>query len=139
MGATEEAELEVDLAVGAAGGAEEGEFADAGGIMEVVEVGEEEADGGDEGFGGIGGFGVEDLEVEKGVSDGVREREGETLVPDGGGVAGVVGFGGETAVGVDPEDDVRLEVAVFPVDVLEMLGGDDGEVEIHRLRRRRTR
>lgn len=116
----------MDLTLRATGGASEGEFAEARGIVEVVEVCEGETEGGDEGFGSVGGFGMEDLEGEAGVVEGKGEREGETFVPDGGSVAGVVGFGGETAIGIDPEDDVGLEVAVFPVDVFEVLGGDDG-------------
>lgn len=94
--------------------------------MEVVEFAEGEAEGGDEGFGGVGGFGVEDLEGEEGVVERVREREGEAFVPDGFSGSGIVGFGGESAIRVDPEDDVRLEGTVFPVNVLEVLGGDDG-------------
>lgn len=81
---------------------------------------------------------MEDFEGEEGVVEGEGEGESEALVPDGSGRAGVVGFGGEAAVRVDPEDGVGLEVAVFPVDVLEVLGGDDREVEIERFRRRRA-
>lgn len=54
------------------------------------------------------------------------------LVPHGSGRPGIVGLGGETTVRVGPEDDVRLERAVAPVDVLEVLGGDDCDVEIER-------
>lgn len=81
---------------------------------------------------------MEDFEGEEGVVEGQGERDGESLVPDRAGGAGVVGLGGEPAVGVYPEDGVGLEVAVLPVDVLEMLGGDDREVEIERLLRRRA-
>lgn len=77
---------------------------------------------------------MEDLEGE----DGVVEREGqwerEPLVPDGAGRSGFVRFSGEAAVRVDPEDRVGLEVAVFPVDILEVLGGDDGEFQVERFR-----
>lgn len=78
---------------------------------------------------------MEDFEVEGG--GGVVERKGEeeALVPDGSGGAGVVGFGGEAAVRIDPEDGVGFEVAVAPVDVLQMLGGDDRDFEVERLRR----
>jgi len=131
LGAAEEAKFKVDLAVGAAGGAGKGELAEARGVVEVVEVFEREAEGGDEGFEGVRGFGVEDLEGEEGVVEWEREGEGEALVPDGGGVAGVVGFGGQTALGVHPENDVGLQIAVLPVDVLEVLRRHDGEVQIH--------
>lgn len=54
--------------------------------------------------------------------DGFLKREGqwkgESFVPNGAGGAGVVGFGGESAVGIYPEDCVRLEVADLPVYVL---------------------
>ena len=86
--------------------------------------------GADQGFGGLGGLGVEDLEREGGVAEGEGEGEDEALVPDGSGGSGVVGFGGLAAVRVDPEDDVGFEVAVPPIDVLEVLGGDDGDVEV---------
>lgn len=90
-----------------------------------MEVFEGEAEGGDEGFGGIGGFGVEDLEGEGGVAEREREWEGEALVPDWGGGAGVVGFCGQTTVWIHPEDDVGFQVAVFPVHVFEVLRGHD--------------
>lgn len=125
LGAAEEAEFEVDLAVGAARGAREGELAEARGVVEVVEVFEGEAEGGDEGFGGVGGFGVKDLEGEEGVVEGEREREGETLVPDGGGVAGVVGFRGEAPLRVHPENHVGFQIAVLPVHVLQVLRRHD--------------
>ncbi|PRQ21052.1 hypothetical protein RchiOBHm_Chr7g0234911 [Rosa chinensis] len=50
--------------------------------------------------------------------EGEGERESEVLNPEGSGGAGVVRFGSEDEVGVDPEDNVGLEVVVLPVDVL---------------------
>ncbi|CAL5350572.1 unnamed protein product [Camellia sinensis] len=44
------------------------------------------------------------------------------------------GLGGETVVRVDPEDGVGFEVALTPVHVLQVLGGDDRDVEVERLR-----
>lgn len=125
MGAAEETKFEVDLAVGAAGGAEEWEFTEARGVMEVVKVLKREAEGGDEGFGCVGGFGVENLEREEGIMEREREREGEAFVPDRRSVAGVVGFGSQTALRVDPEHDVGFQIAVLPVHVLYVLCGDD--------------
>ena len=55
------------------------------------------------------------------------------------GRTGVVGLGGEPAVRVDPEDRIGLELAVLPVHVLQVLGGDDGELQVQRLRWRRAR
>lgn len=78
---------------------------------------------------------MEDFEVEGGGGVVERKREEEALVPDGLGGAGVVGFGGEAAVRIDPEDGVGFEVAVTPVDVLQMLGGDDRDFEVELLRR----
>lgn len=79
---------------------------------------------------------MEDLDGEQRFLRRQREREDETLVPDGFGRAGIIRFSGETAVGVNPEDDVGLEIAVTPVDVLQVLGGDDGDVDVVGFRRR---
>lgn len=57
------------------------------------------------------------------------EGEEEPLVPDGGSGTVVVGFGGESTAGIDPEYGVGAEVAGAPVNVLQVLGGDDGYVE----------
>lgn len=131
-------ELYSDLTLGTAGGADESESADSVRVIEIGLVLEWDPEGSDEGFCGVGGFGVEDLEGEEGVVEGGGEGEGEALVPDGAGGARVVGLGGETAVGVEPEDGVGLEFTeVAPVDILEVLGGDDRQVEVEGLRRRR--
>lgn len=78
---------------------------------------------------------MEDLESEERVVEREVDREGEPLVPDRPSRSGVVRLGGETAVRVKPEDGVRLEIAVSPVDVLEVLRGDDCDFEVERLRR----
>lgn len=103
----------------------DGEFLDDCGVMKVRKVFEGKTEGSDEGFRGIGGFGMEDFKGEGGILKRKREREGETFVPDGGGVTGIVGFGGETTVRIEPEDDIGFEIAGFPVDVFEVFGGDD--------------
>ncbi|PON69064.1 hypothetical protein PanWU01x14_090890 [Parasponia andersonii] len=139
-GAFADGELYTDLPLGTARGAGEDEGADSGRVGRVGQVLERDAEGTDQGLGGLGGLGVEDLEGEERVVEGCGEREGEALVPDGPGRTGIVGLGGEAAVRVDPEDGVGLEVAaVLPVDVLEVLGGDDREVQIEELRRRSAR
>lgn len=66
--------------------------------------------------------------------EGKVDREGEPLVPDRTSRAGFVWFGSKPAVRVDPEDGVRLEFTMFPVNVLEVLSGDDGEVDVQRTR-----
>lgn len=127
-------EPDADLALGAAGGAAELEGAEAGGIVRVNQVLESESEGSDKGFGDLGGFGVEDFEGEERVLERKREGDEKVLVPDGAGGGGVVGLGGETVVRVDPEDGVGFEVALTPVHVLQVLGGDDRDVEVERLR-----
>lgn len=111
-------------------GSNDGEFLDDCGVMKVRKVFEGKTEGGDEGFRCIGGFGMEDFKGEGGIWKRERERESETFVPNGGGVTRIVGFGGETTVRIEPEDDVGFEIAGFPVDVFEVFGGDDCEVEI---------
>lgn len=77
---------------------------------------------------------MEDLQVQDRVIQGGRDDwEGESLVPDGAGGAAVVGLGGQLAIGVEPEDGVGLEFAVAPVDVLEMLGRHDRQIQIQLL------
>jgi hypothetical protein len=129
--ATEEANFEVNFTLRTTGGSNEREFPDDGRVIEFRKVFEREAKGGDEGFGGIGGFGMKDLESESGVLKRKWKRESETFVPDRGSVAGIVGFGGESTVRIEPENDVGFEIAGFPVDVFEVFGGNDGEVEIY--------
>lgn len=79
---------------------------------------------------------MEDLESENGVAERNGEGESESLVPDRASRSGIVGSSGEAAFGVDPEDGVWFEVAVLPIDVLEVFGGDDCEFHVERLRRR---
>lgn len=77
---------------------------------------------------------MEDLQVQDRVIQGGRDDwEGESLVPDGAGGAAVIGLGGQLAIGVEPEDSVGLEFAVAPVDVLEMLGRHDRQIQIQPL------
>ena len=75
---------------------------------------------------------MEDFEGEKRVSGREGEGDEEAFVPDGSGRPGVVGLGGLAAVRVDPEDGVGLEIALPPIHVLQVLGGDDRDVEIER-------
>lgn len=61
---------------------------------------------------------MEDLKRERGIGEWGGDGEDETLVPNGFGGSGVVGFGGELVIRVDPEDGVGFQIAVFPVHVL---------------------
>lgn len=65
---------------------------------------------------------MKDFESENRIERGERKRESKLFVPDGSGRPGIVGFGSETTIRVGPEDDVRFERAVTPVDVFEVLG-----------------
>jgi hypothetical protein len=62
-----------------------------------------------------------------------REREDDALVPGGLAAAGVVGAGGGAAGGVEVGDGVGAEVAAAPVDVLQVLARDDGDLQIEGL------
>jgi len=107
------------------------------------EVAERRAGGSDERLGRVGGLGVEDVEGQEdgGIVRGEvgREREDEALVPDWLAPAGVVGAGGGAAGGVEVGDDVGAEVTASPVDVLQVLPGNDGNLQIERLGWRRWR
>lgn len=133
QGSLPDGELHTDLTLGTARRTGELVRSDSGQIVRVGQVLQWDPESADQGFGGLGGFGVEDFEGEEGVLERRAQRESEALVPHGSGGAGVVGFGGEAAIRVDPEHCVGLELAVLPVDVLEVLGGDDREVQIERL------
>lgn len=154
--ALSDSEPDADLTLGAAGWAPELEGSDrrgwssasasasasaAGGVagegVLMEEVLERGSGGADEGLGGLGRLGVEDIEGEEEKGIGRGEGEGEALVPDRAGGAGVVGLAGGAAIGVEVDDDVRLEVAVAPVDVLQVIRGDDGDFEVEGPRRRR--
>lgn len=141
--AVSERDLEPDLALWAAGRAMELEGSDAllAVVVVVVRGGDEEvlegaAEGGDEGLGGLRGLGVEDLEGKDGVGGIVDvvewewDWDGEPLVPDGTGGAAVVRLGGELVVRIEPEDGIGLELAVAPVDVLQVLGRNDRQIQI---------
>lgn len=73
---------------------------------------------------------MKDFESENRIERTESERENELFVPDGSGRPGIVGFGSETTIRIGPEDDVGFEWAGTPVDVFEVLGGDDCDVEI---------
>lgn len=107
------------------------------------EVAERRAGGSDERLGRVGRLGVEDVEGQEdgGIVRGEvrREREDEALVPSGLATAGVVGAGGGAAGGVEVGDDVGAEVTASPVDVLQVLPGDDCNLKVERLGRRRWR
>ena len=62
-----------------------------------------------------------------------RELEGDALVPRGLAAAGVVGAGGGAAGGIEVGDGVGAEIAAAPVDVLQVLARDDGDLQIHGL------
>lgn len=61
-----------------------------------------------------------------------REGKEEPLVPDRRGGPVVVGFRRLSTVGIDPEDGVRVEIAVAPVHVLQLLRGDYSYVQLQR-------
>ncbi|KAL6953968.1 hypothetical protein U1Q18_030227 [Sarracenia purpurea var. burkii] len=130
--AIEDGDLDADLTVWSAGGAPELERSESIGMVWVHQV--LESEGADEGLGRFGGFGVEDFDGEEGIVEGEGEEDDEVLVPSRVSGAGIVGFGGESVIRVNPEDDVGFEVVVAPVHVLEMLHGNDHDVEIERLR-----
>lgn len=142
-----DSELDPDLALGSTRGAAELEGLDricgstGERCLEIDEVLEGKSGGADEGLGGLGGLGVENVDG-KGEGRVVRgEGEGkvEALVPNRAGGSGVVGFGGGATLGIEVGDSVGLEVAVAPVNVLEMLCGDDSDLEINGLHSRRRR
>lgn len=85
---------------------------------------------------------MEDLESQNGIVRRLRlgKMEDESLVPNGSGIAGIISLGGATLIRVDPKDNIGLEITVTPIDIFQMLGGDDGDFEIvgFRWRTRRT-
>lgn len=93
------------------------------------------------GFGCLRRLGVENFDREEEEGFRGRERDGkdEALVPDRAGGAGIIWLGRGAAIGVEVGNDVGLEIAASPVDVLEVLGGDDGYLEVERPQRRRRR
>lgn len=114
-------------------------------VLIVKEAIKGDAGGADEGLGCLRGFRVEDvygqIDLRKIAAaffnTTIREgQRGKHLVPDGFDTAGVVGLGGGAAVGINIGDDVGLQIAVPPVDVLQMLSGDDCDFEIQRRTRR---
>lgn len=79
---------------------------------------------------------MKNLKSEDGVVGRGVDGDGEVLVPNRPSRSTVVGFGGESAIRVNPEDGVGFEVSIAPVHILEMLCGDDGHIEVQKLRRR---
>lgn len=73
---------------------------------------------------------MEDFQREGGLLRRSSERQKKALVPNGSGGTGVVGLGGLAAVRVDPKDDVGLEIAVPPINVLQVLSGDDCDIRV---------
>lgn len=138
-----------DLPLWAAGRAEEWQADESGGCGIVARVrvcGEEEvaerrAGGSDERLGRIGGLRVENVEGQEdgGVMRGEvgRKREDEALVPGWFAPAAVVGAGSGAAGGVKVHHDVGTEVATAPVDILQVLPADDGNLKVERLWQRR--
>lgn len=74
-----------------------------------------------------------DFDGEEGVGDGEIDGESEAFVPDRASGAGVVCFGGESAVRFDPEGDIGFEISLSPVAVVEMFCGENCDVEIEKL------
>lgn len=84
---------------------------------------------------------MEYLESEDSIVRRLRKMEDEPLVPNGSSIAGIIGLSGSPVVRVNPKDDIGLEIAVMPIDIFQVLGGDDGDLEIVGFRwraRRRT-
>ncbi|GMH12238.1 hypothetical protein Nepgr_014079 [Nepenthes gracilis] len=60
-----------------------------------------------------------------------REEQAEEVVfPDVFGGGGIFRSGDEAVVGTEPEDGVRLAISVAPVNVFQLLSGDNGYVQI---------
>lgn len=76
---------------------------------------------------------MEYLQIEGRIGEWGGDGDEKSLVPDGFCGPGIVGFGGELVIRVDPEDGVRFEVAVLPIDVLQMLAGDDRHFQVEHL------
>ncbi|GER51026.1 hypothetical protein STAS_28357 [Striga asiatica] len=114
-----------------------GSDAEAGVVDDVAEA---EPGGSDERLGVLGGVGVDDIDAEGGVLDRGVEGDEEPVAPAGGGVAVLVDAGGALGGGgggvVDPDDGVGAELAVTPVDVLEVLGGGHGDFDLLKQSRR---
>ena len=120
--------------MGTAGGTEELERSDAVGIVRVNQVCEGDLERSNQGLGGLGGVAMENFESEDWVVGGTVDGESEPLVPDRTSRSGFVRFCSDPVVRTDPKDDVGLEFSMFPVNILEMLSGDDGDVDVQRTR-----
>jgi hypothetical protein len=142
-------DADADLSLWTAGRAEERQADESGGcgivarvrVRGVEKVAERRAGGSDERLGRIGGLRVENVEGQEdgGVVRGEvgRKREDEALVPGWFAPAAVVGAGGGAAGGVEVDHGVGTEVATAPVDILQVLPGDDSNLQVERLRQRR--
>lgn len=136
--AFDQAELEADLALGTAGGAlqlkrPESDRRLVGANQEISKL---ESEGTDQGFRSLRGFGVEDFQCEDGVSGVKGERQNEPFVPYGSGRTRIVRLRGLASFRFDPQDHVGFEIAIPPVDVLQVFSGDDCYIQIVELRRR---
>lgn len=80
---------------------------------------------------------MEDLQCEQRISRRKRERQNKPLVPYGSVRPGIIRLRGEATIRVHPEDHVRPEFTLTPVDILQVLCVDDRDVEIVELRWRR--
>lgn len=65
--------------------------------------------------------------------DGSRERKSDPLVPYR--FDGIVEASGEAIVRVKVQNNVGFQVTVTPVDILQVLGRDDGDDQVEWLRR----
>lgn len=70
---------------------------------------------------------MKDLECKNSILRRLWKMEDEPFVPNGSGIAGIIGLCGPTLIRVDPENDIGPEIAVMPIDIFEVLGGDDGD------------
>ncbi|CAL5439410.1 unnamed protein product [Camellia sinensis] len=113
------ADLELDRAMGAVGGALQIQVA--GGTLVEADVAEGEAGRADERLSVVFGIGVDQVEVEGGVLDRRAERDDEFLILVGIDVAIVVDPGRAFVVGLNPHHGVWFQSPVTPVHILQIL------------------
>lgn len=73
---------------------------------------------------------MEDLKGKERVLRRKREWDYEPLVPYRLGGAGIIRLSGQTTVRINPEDTIRFQITLTPVNVFEMLSRDDSNVEV---------
>ncbi|CAL5361123.1 unnamed protein product [Camellia sinensis] len=120
------ADLELDRAMGAVGGALQIQVA--GGTLVEADVAEGEAGRADERLSVVFGIGVDQVEVEGGVLDRRAERDDEFLILVGIDVAIVVDPGRAFVVGLNPHHGVWFQSPVTPVHILRQAIGKKGSV-----------